>query len=88
MNKSTKQTGIAPRTTVTFHTSRDTKARLDQLATLTKRSKSFLINDAVLRYLAEEEAFIAAVEEGIKEADAGQLIDHDKAVKYLRSLGT
>ena len=88
MNNSTKQTGTTTRATVTFHTSPATKARLDQLATATQRSKSFLTNAAVERYLADEEAFIAAVEQGLAEANAGKLIDHDKAATYLRSLGT
>lgn len=79
---------MTERATVTFHTSPETKARLDKLATITRRSKSFLTNEAVERYLAAEEAFIAAVEEGIAEADSGSLIPHVEASAYLRSLGT
>jgi predicted transcriptional regulator len=88
MNNSTEHLDKAARTTVTFHTSPATKARLDKLAKATERSKSFLTNAAVERYLADEEAFIIAVEQGLAEANAGKLIDHDKASKYLRSLGT
>ena len=76
------------RATVTFHTSPDVKARLERLATLTRRSESFLTNEAVERYLGDEEAFIAAVEEGLKQADAGELVDHPRAAAYLRALGT
>ena len=76
------------RATVTFHTSPEVKARLDVLATRTRRSKSFLTNEAVERYLAEEEDFIADVEAGIAEANAGQLVAHEDAATYLRSLGT
>ena len=79
---------MANRATVTFHTSPEVKARLDVLASRTRRSKSFLTNEAVERYLAEEEDFISHVEAGIAEADAGQLIDHSTAAAYLRSLGT
>jgi RHH-type transcriptional regulator, rel operon repressor / antitoxin RelB len=64
-------TGMGNRAAVTFHTSPEVKARLDRLATLTRRSKSFLTNEAVERYLAEEENFVAAVEEGLAEAKAG-----------------
>ena len=42
----------------------------------------------VERYLSDEEDFILDVEAGIAEANAGQLIDHEDAAKYLRSLGT
>ena len=79
---------MTPRATVTFHTSPDTKARLDKLAAFTRRSKSYLTNEAVERYLADEESFVTAVEEGLAQADAGQLIEHEAATRYLRSLGT
>ena len=67
---------MADRATVTFHTSPETKARLDQLATVTRRSKSFLTNVAVEQYLAAEEDFIASVEAGIADAGCGAGIFH------------
>jgi len=88
MNNSSEHVGMANRATVTFHTSPDVKERLDRLATVTRRSKSFLTNEAVERYLGEEEAFVAAVEAGLAQANAGELIDHSRAAAYLRSLGT
>ena len=75
---------MTTRATVTFHTSPETKERLARLARLTKRSTSFLSNEAVERYLTEEEAFVAAVEEGLAQAEAGQFVDHDAAVAHLR----
>lgn len=79
---------MTERATVTFHTSPEIKARLDRLATATRRSKSYLANEAVERYLSEEEAFIAAVEEGITQANAGEVISHEEAATYLRSVAT
>lgn len=79
---------MANRATVTFHTSPDVKERLARLARLTQRSTSFLSNEAVERYLAEEEAFVAAVEEGLTQAEAGELIEHDRAVAQLRQRGS
>ncbi len=79
---------MTTRATVTFHTSPDVKARLERLATLTRRSKSYLTNEAVARYLDAEEAFVAAVEKGLAEADAGHLIDHASASAYLLSLSS
>ena len=87
MNNSNKNS-VINRATVTFHTSPEVKKRLDRLANITNRSKSYLTNEAVERYLAEEEAFIQDVEEGIREADRGELIDHDDVVKYIKSLTT
>ena len=79
---------MAERATVTFHTTPEVKARLERLASATRRSKSFLTNDAVERYLAEEEAFLAAVEAGVADADAGRVVGHDVAMTYLRALTT
>lgn len=64
---------MTERATMTFHTSPDVKVRMQRLAQITRRSKSFLTNEAVERYLAEEEEFIAAVNEGAADADAGRV---------------
>ena len=88
MHQNTEAAAMSERATVTFHTTPETKARLDRLASLTRRSKSYLTNEAVERYLAEEEAFVAAVEEGIAEADADTVIPHAEATAYLRRVAT
>jgi len=79
---------MANRATVTFHTSPEIKERLDRLAGVTRRSKSFLTNEAVERYLAEEEEFVREVEAAIAEADRGEFLEHEDVEAYLRSLGT
>lgn len=55
--------------------------RLDKLASITKRSRAWLINEAVDRYLSYEEWFIKAVEEGIADVNAGRIISHDEVKK-------
>ncbi len=50
--------------------------RLDKLASITKRSRGWLINDAVDRYLSYEEWFIKAVEAGIEDVNAGRVVPH------------
>jgi predicted transcriptional regulator len=74
MEDATEGSAMADRATVTFHTSPETKARLDQLATVTRRSKSFLTNLAVEQYLEEEEDFIADIQAGIADTDAGRTV--------------
>lgn len=76
---------MTDRTTVTFQTTPETKARLDQLATITRRSKSFLSNVAVEQYLAEEEDFIAHVQAGIAAADAGQVFTGAEVKQHLHA---
>lgn len=82
------KTPVETRSVVTFHTAPEVKKRLDILAKITNRSRSFLTNEAVLRYLSEEEQFIQAVNEGLVEAARGELIENDVAVAYFKSLTT
>lgn len=77
---------MADRATLTFHTTPETKARLDQLATVTRRSKSYLTNVAVEQYLASEEDFIAHVQAGIADADAGRTFTSAEVKKHLHNL--
>ena len=65
---------MANRATITFHTTPEVRARLDQLAAITKRSRSFLTNAAVEKYLAEEEDFLRDVEAGLADIDAGRVM--------------
>ena len=74
MITTTTENKMADRATVTFHTSVETKARLDKLATTTRRSKSFLTNEAVEQFLSEEEAFVADVEAGLEDLQAGRTL--------------
>ena len=53
---------------------------LRTLAVATGRSKSWLVTEALKSYVETEKAFIEAVEEGIKAADQGRLVDHDAVV--------
>ncbi len=76
------------RSVISVHTEPETSKRLDILASLTRRSKSFLANEAIERYLAEEEDFISSVKRGLLEADTGKLKTSteakDRVVEYLR----
>jgi RHH-type rel operon transcriptional repressor/antitoxin RelB len=47
-------------------------AALDALSTVTDRDRSWLINDAVDAYLAVHRWQIAHIEEGVRQADAGE----------------
>ena len=73
MTQTTETNNMGERATVTFHTSPENKARLEKLAVATKRSKSFLSNEALERYLAEEEDFITSVHEGLSDMKAGRV---------------
>jgi RHH-type rel operon transcriptional repressor/antitoxin RelB len=58
----------------------DFDAELTRLATATGRSKSWLINEALRSYVANEQQFLAAVEEGKQALREGRVIDHETVV--------
>ena len=70
---------ITNRSIISVHAKPETSKRLDKLASVTRRSKSFLANEAIERYLKEEEAFLAAVEQGKTDVAAGRVFSTDEA---------
>ena len=65
-------------TTVTTRIDEETQSRLDQLAKATDRSSSWLVADAIRRYVEEEGWQVAAIEEGVRQADAGDFATEDE----------
>ena len=61
--------------------------RLDALAKATDRSKSFLAVQAIEEFVTVQEWQVAAIKEGIAEADAGMVVPHEKAVEELSTWG-
>ncbi len=62
----------------------NTKNKLDQLATATHRSKSFLAAEAINRYLELEAWQISEVELSIKEADAGDFATAEQVLSLAK----
>lgn len=79
---------ITNRATVTFHTSPETKKRLDRLATITRRSKSYLTNVAVEKYLAEEEAFVQSIVRGQADMKSGRTYTTNQMRTQLKTFVT
>lgn len=63
---------------VTLRLDAATRKRLDRLAKATERSRAALAADAVRQYLELNEWQIAAIQEGVRDANRGHLIDHAK----------
>jgi predicted transcriptional regulator len=62
--------------------------QLTTIATALDRPKSWVIEQAVKDYVALEEWRLAAIDEGIRAADAGRLVDHAEVASWVRSWGT
>ena len=85
MNQKLAEVVTNNRSVISVHTKPETSKRLDELALATRRSKSFLANEAIERYLAEEEDFVSSVHRGMADADAGRLVTTDEARIRLRA---
>ncbi len=63
--------------------------RLDALARRTGRTPTDLAEEALAEYLAVQEWQISAIEEAIREVDAGApAVSHEAVAAWLRSWGT
>jgi predicted transcriptional regulator len=70
-------------TTMTIRVTAQTKERLEQLARITRRSRSFLAAEAVDRYLDREQAIIDGIRRGQADVAAGNLVSNETAFAEL-----
>ncbi len=61
---------------VTLRLDARTRKRLDQIAKTMRRSRAALAAEAVRQFVELNEWQIAAIQEGVKQADSGQFIEH------------
>lgn len=75
---------------VTVRLAPELKAKLDALATSTKRSKSWLAAEAIAQYLEQEAWQIERIEEAVALADSptAQWVEWDAVDAWLESWGT
>jgi predicted transcriptional regulator len=57
------------------------KKKLDQLASSTARTKSFLVADAIQEYIKANEWQVDAIQRGVKQADGDRMISHEEVKK-------
>ncbi len=74
-------------TSLSIRVPEELSERLEALAKATDRSKSFLAVQAIEEFVTVQEWQVAAITEGIADADAGKTVSHEKAVKELRKWG-
>lgn len=70
-------------TVITIRVDDEIGKKLDKLATATQRSKSFLAAAALRDYLELQEWQTGEIQAGVREANAGDLISHQKVMKKL-----
>lgn len=68
-------------TTITVRVSTELRDRLEAIAKETRRSKSFLSNEAIERYVESEEEFIESIRQAEKDIDEGRGIPHEEVMR-------
>jgi len=72
---------------VTARIESELASRLDTLAATQERSRAAVVERAVRRYVDEELAFLAFVQEGIDAADRGELISQEEMEAWVEARG-
>ena len=71
--------------TISFRIAPEKVAQLDLIAKAMDRDRSYLLNEAVLTYLSEQQRYIAMVEEGLEASRKGELIDDEEVGRMIES---
>lgn len=74
-----QRTNVA-RDTMSFRLPAGIKKRVELLAQATKRSKTFVIEEAITNYLNLNEWQVNSILDGLKEVEAGQTTPHEKVL--------
>ena len=74
----------ATSTTMTIRLEKDIKNRLDHLAQLSNRTKSFLAADAIVKYIELNEWQMHEIEMAINEADKGEFSSKEQLNSFYK----
>jgi RHH-type transcriptional regulator, rel operon repressor / antitoxin RelB len=66
----------------------DLADRFDSFAKNTRQSKSACVAEAIRIYLERESTQIEAIQEGIRHAESGRFVDHEKVLEWVESWDT
>lgn len=61
--------------------------RLARLSKAMERSKSWVVADALEKYLDDNQWQVEAIEAGMAAADAGEVVPHEEVKQWVKSLG-
>jgi predicted transcriptional regulator len=76
-----------PSLPITTRLDKETLEKLEKLADATKRSKSFLVAEAVDRYLHEQEWQVSAIKDGLQQAKNGQFAADNEVREFFKKRG-
>lgn len=76
-----------PSIPITTRLDKDTIEKLEKLAGATKRSKSYLVAEAVDKYLREQEWQVDAIKEGVLQAKKGDFAADNEVREFFKTRG-
>jgi predicted transcriptional regulator len=62
------------------------REKVDELARITRRSRSFIINEAVASYVRSRAEFFEEIEAAVKEAEAGKGHSKEQVFQWMSDL--
>ena len=74
--------------TVSFQIDADKRAELDQIAKAQERDRSHIIREAIEAYISLQNWQSDHIREGLRQAEAGQVVDHAQVKTWVGSLGS
>ncbi|NTV05611.1 MAG: CopG family transcriptional regulator [Chlorobiaceae bacterium] len=66
---------------VSFKIAASTKSRIERLAVATRRTKTFVIEEAINHYLALNEWQIASIQAGMVDLEQGNVLSQEEMIK-------
>lgn len=72
--------------TISARIPEDLSQQINVLAQALRRNRSWVIEEAIRGYIASEKQFVEAVEEGIREMEAGNVVPHETVMKEIDDL--
>lgn len=75
---------VVNRETISFRLQSDKKEKLDAIAAAIDRDRSYLLNEAIDAYLEVHQWQISHIQEGIRQADAGEFASEAQVAAAFR----
>jgi predicted transcriptional regulator len=69
---------------ITVRLDEETLRQIDDLANAMDRPSSWVVTDALARYLEEERLWLEQIREGIAQLDRGEGISHERVMDEMR----
>lgn len=77
---------MTSRSVISVHASPELSQRLERLATMTRRSKSSLANQAIENFVEAEEEFIEKIQAGRADVIAGRVLTSEDMRAHFQSI--